>query len=78
MQNGRSLTLSLRFPVDLVDNDTYENDEFDEDEAQDIKTASQLKKQQELLAASSPLSNDDEDGNDALDLGEDYDEDEED
>ncbi len=41
-----------------VDLDTYEEDQFDEDEAQEIKNASQLKKeQQQMLASSGPPGN---------------------
>ena len=62
-----------------VDLDTYEEDQFDEDEAQEIKNASQLKKeQQQMLASSGPpgnQSNRQVEG-DALDLGDDYEDDE--
>ena len=56
--------------------DTYDQDQFDEDEATDIKNTSQLKKDQQLLAASGPYENK-AGANDALDLGEDYDDEDE-
>ena len=71
--------LTCGFFAGDVDLDTYEEDQFDDDEAQEIKNASQLKKeQQQMLASSGPpgnVVNRQADG-DALDLGEEYEDDE--
>ena len=52
--------------------EAYENDDFDDEEAPDFKRKSQLKQDRQILIASDPNSN----GNDALDLGEDFEDDE--
>ena len=59
-----------------ADPDTYDQDQFDEDEATEIKNTSQLKKEQQLLATSGPYENN-AGATDALDLGEDYDDEDE-
>ena len=62
-----------------ADPDTYDQDQFDEDEATELKNASQLKKEQQLLAASGPYAPDANNAGatDALDLGDDYDDEDE-
>ena len=57
-----------------ADIEAYENDDFDEEEATELKKQSQLKQDRQILIASGTNQN----GNDVLDLGDDFDDEDDD